>query len=255
MPAEFRLIPCLTDNYAVLLHDPAQGATALIDAPETAPIGAALSATGWRVTDILITHHHGDHTSGIVELKQRHGCRVIAPLKEAMRIPQVDITVREGDAVAVGTITGRVLETPGHTSGHIAYWFESAAVVFVGDTLFSVGCGRVLEGTAELMWHSLRKLRELPKATAVYCGHEYTAANVRFALTIEPHNAALQARAEEVARLRRDDRPTIPSTMGMEQATNPFLRADTPEIARAVDLSGAPAVQVFAKLRAKKDSF
>ena len=255
MPAEFRLIPCLKDNYAVLMHDPSQGATALIDAPEAAPIAAMLSQTGWRLTDILVTHHHGDHTQGIAELKERHRCQVTAPQKEVHRIPLVDRTVAEGDTVRVGTLTGQVLETPGHTNGHIAFWFESAAAVFVGDTLFSVGCGRLLEGQPETMWQSLRKLRNLPQGTAVYCGHEYTAANVAFARTIEPNNPALKARAEEVARLREAGRATIPTTIGMETASNPFLRADAPELAAAVGLPGAPAAEVFAKIRAQKDRF
>jgi hydroxyacylglutathione hydrolase len=255
MPAEFRLIACLRDNYAVLMHDPVERATALIDAPEAAPIITALSETGWRLTDILVTHHHADHTQGIAELKQRYGCRVSAPRKEAPRIPGVDVTVSEGDRVSVGTLAGDVIETPGHTNGHISYVFASAGAAFVGDTLFSVGCGRVLEGNAEMMWGSLCKLRNLPEATAIYCGHEYTAANIRFALTVEPDNADLRARAEEVARLRTDGRPTIPSTLGMERRTNPFLRADLPELAAQLGMRGAAPAEVFARIRAQKDAF
>ncbi len=255
MAAETHLFNCLKDNYCVLLHDPTNGATAAIDAPEAAPIEEALRVRNWRLTDILVTHHHGDHTGGIAELKSRHACRVVAPRKEAARIPGVDVTVREGDFVTIGTLVGRVLETPGHTAGHISYWFKSEKLAFAGDTLFSVGCGRLLEGTADMMWQSLVKLRNLPMETQLYCGHEYTAANVHFALTIEPGNAALRARAEEVVRLCSAGRPTIPTTIASEKVTNPFLRADMPSVAAAVDLPDAPPVQVFAVIRARKDKF
>jgi len=255
MAAEIRLVRCLKDNYAVLLHDPAAGATAVVDAPEAAPIEAALQEAGWRLTDILVTHHHADHTDGIVELKKKYACRVIAPRKEAARIPGVDVTVREGEFVSVGTLVGRVLETPGHTNGHVAYAFKSEKLAFVGDTLFSVGCGRLLEGNAETMWQSLLKLRSLPNDTQIYCGHEYTAANVHFALSIEPGNEALRSRAEEVVRLCSAGRPTIPTTIALEKATNPFLRADFPAVAAAVNMAEQPAANVFAKIRAKKDKF
>jgi hydroxyacylglutathione hydrolase len=255
MSVELRLFACLRDNYGVLLHDSVSGATAAIDAPEAAAVEAALAEAGWRLNDILVTHHHGDHTGGIEPLKQRYGCRVVAPAREASRIPLVDIPVREGDAVRVGSLAASVLETPGHTNGHIAYWFKSEGVVFVGDTLFSVGCGRVIEGTPETMWRSLAKLRDLPDETKIYCGHEYTAANVRFALTVEPENAALRARAEEVSRLSAAGEPTIPTTIGQEKAVNPFLRADVPAVAAAVGLANAPPAQVFAEIRGRKDRF
>src|SRR5216683_4706991 len=220
MPAETRLFACRSDNYGVLLHDPESGATAAIDAPEAAPIEAALRAKGWRLTDILVTHHHHDHTGGIEELKARHRCRVVAPDAEADGIPEVDETVREGDRVRVGSLEGRVIETPGHTAGHISYVFASEKLVFVGDTLFSIGCGRVIEGTPEMMWQSLLKLRGLPDDTQIYCGHEYTQANIRFAKTIEPANAALSAREKKVEMLRAVRQPTIPSTLGEEKAAN-----------------------------------
>ena len=255
MSVELRLFVCLRDNYGVLLHDPVSGATAAIDAPEAAPVEAALAQAGWRLNDILVTHHHGDHTGGIEPLKQRYGCRIVAPAREASRIPQVDIPVREGDSVRVGSLAATVLETPGHTNGHIAYWFKAEGLAFVGDTLFSVGCGRVIEGTPEMMWRSLAKLRDLPDETKIYCGHEYTAANVRFALTVEPENAALRARAEEVSRLAAAGEPTIPTTIGAEKAVNPFLRADVPAVAAAVGLPNAAPAQVFAEIRGKKDRF
>ena len=253
MAAQTRLFLCLTDNYGVLLHDPESGATAAIDAPEAAPVEAALKASGWRLTDILVTHHHADHTGGIAELKQRHRCRVVAPHGEAARIPLVDATVREHDEVRVGSLKGRVLETPGHTAGHISYFFPADKLAFVGDTLFSIGCGRVIEGTPEMMWQSLLKLRGLPDDARIYCGHEYTQANIRFAKTIEPANATLNAREREVDKLLADGEPTIPSTIGAEKAANPFLRADVPEVAKSVGLAGTPAWKVFAEIRERKN--
>src|SRR5271157_4902483 len=230
MPAQIYLFPCLQDNFGVLLHDPTSGTTASIDAPEAAAVEAALAKTGWRLTDILITHHHGDHTAGIPALKQRHHCRVVAPRNEAQRIALVDQTVGEGDAVQVGALEVRVIDTPGHTAGHISYFFPADKLAFVGDTLFSIGCGRVIEGTPEMMWHSLVKLRGLPGDTRFYCGHVYTKANIRFAKTIEPNNNALAARAEEVEKLLSSGKPTIPATIAEEKAANPFLRADDAEV-------------------------
>ena len=209
MPAQTYLFPCLKDNFGVLLHDPETGATAAIDAPEAAAVEAALQKTGWRLTDILVTHHHGDHTAGIGDLKAHHKCRVVAPRNEAQRIAHVDETVGEGDMVQVGSLTGRVIETPGHTAGHISYFLPADKLAFVGDTLFSIGCGRVIEGNPEMMWQSLLKLRALPDDTKFYCGHEYTDANIRFAKTIEPDNKALAARAQRgrTAARRRASRP------------------------------------------------
>lgn len=255
MTAKIHQFFCLQDNYGVLIHDPETGATAAIDVPEAAPVEAALAATGWRLTDILVTHHHNDHTAGVLELKQRHGARVVAPRGEAQRIAGVDVAVGEGDTVKVGNLVAKVFETPGHTAGHISYWFEDEKVAFVGDTLFSVGCGRILEGTAPMMWASMLKLRALPDDTLIYCGHEYTTSNVAYARTVEPDNAALAARAEEVARLRAASQPTLPVMLGAEKATNPFLRADVPEVAASVGLAGKSGAEVFAKIRAGKDSF
>jgi hydroxyacylglutathione hydrolase len=253
MSAQTHLFPCLQDNYGVLLHDPATGATAAIDAPEAAPVEAALKATGWRLTDILVTHHHADHTGGIAELKAHHRCRVVAPHGEAARIPLVDETVCENDKVRVGGLEGRVIETPGHTAGHISYVFPADKLAFVGDTLFSIGCGRVIEGTPEMMWQSLLKLRGLPDDTRIYCGHEYTKANIRFAKSIESSNSALKAREQEVEKLLAAHKPTIPSTIGEEKAANPFLRADVPDVAKSVGLAGQPAWKVFAEIRERKN--
>jgi hydroxyacylglutathione hydrolase len=253
--AETRLFLCRKDNYGVLVHDPASGATAAIDAPEAGPIEAALSTSGWKLSDILITHHHADHTDGIRALKQRHGARVVAPRDEATTIPAVDATAGDGDTVTVGTLTARVIGTPGHTLGQINYFFPTAKLLFAGDTLFSIGCGRVIEGTPEMMWQTLLKLRALPDDTQLYCGHEYTEANVRFALTIEPDNQALKARAAEVKRQVAAGAPTVPSLMGEEKRANVFLRADDPAVAAAVGLAGKPAAQVFAEVRKRKNNF
>jgi hydroxyacylglutathione hydrolase len=255
MHAQTHLFPCLQDNYGVLLHDPDSGATAAIDAPEAAPVEAALTEMGWRLSDILVTHHHADHTGGIAELKAHHRCRVVAPHGEAAKIPLVDETVRENDKVRVGSLEARVIETPGHTAGHISYVFPADKLAFVGDTLFSIGCGRVIEGTPEMMWQSLLKLRALPDDTRIFCGHEYTQANIRFAKTIEPANAALSAREKKVEMLRAVRQPTIPSTLGEEKAANPFLRADLPEVAKSVGLAGQPAWKVFAEIRERKNRF
>src|SRR5579862_2545222 len=255
MPAQTYLFPCLKDNFGVLLHDPQTGATAAIDAPEAAAVETALQKTGWKLTDILITHHHGDHTAGIGDLKAHHKCRVVAPRNEAARIAHVDEMVGEGDTVKVGSLTGRVIETPGHTAGHISYFLPADKLAFVGDTLFSIGCGRVIEGNPEMMWQSLLKLRALPDDTKFFCGHEYTDANIRFAITIEPDNPALAARAAEVKRQVAARKPTIPATIGAEKAANPFLRADDAEVAKSLGLSGSPAWQVFAEIRERKNRF
>ncbi len=253
MPAEIRLFECLSDNYAILVHDAATGATAAIDAPDAEPILAALEETGWRLTDILVTHHHHDHTGAIADLKARYDCRVVASAREAPKVPLVDATFADGDEVRIGDLAARVIATPGHTLGHVAYWFKDERAVFVGDTLFSIGCGRVFEGTPGQMWDSLLRLRALPEDTNVYCAHEYTEANIRFAKAIEPANAALAARAEEVARLRAEGRPTVPSTIGAEKRANPFLRADVAEVAAHLGMAGADAADVFTEIRARKN--
>jgi hydroxyacylglutathione hydrolase len=255
MAAETRLFKCLSDNYGVLLHDPDTGATASIDAPEAAAVEKALKETGWKLTDILVTHHHADHTDGIEELKAKYKCRVVAPAKEAAKIPGVDETVAQGDSVSVGKLAGTVLETPGHTLGHITYWFPQDHLAFVGDTLFSIGCGRLLEGTPAMMWDSLKKLRDLPNETLVYCGHEYTAANIRFAQSIDQENPVLEARAAQVGQLLEEGEPTIPVTIGDEKLANPFLRADVPDLAVDIGMAGKPAAEVFAEIRGRKDRF
>jgi len=242
-----------SDNLGVLIHDQATGRTASIDAGEEAPILHALNETGWTLTDLFITHHHGDHIAALQPLKELFGARVVAPAADAHRIPAIDIAVREGDEVELGETVFSIFETPGHTSGHIAYYSAGAKVVFAGDTLFSMGCGRLFEGTPLEMWTSLSKLARLPDETLLYCGHEYTLSNARFALRFDAGNEALQKRAQAVEALRAKGEFTIPSTVGLEKATNPFLRAAEPALAQAVGLAGHPAVKVFAALREAKN--
>jgi hydroxyacylglutathione hydrolase len=255
MSLQVHMFPCLSDNYGYLVHDPATGVTASIDTPEAAAIEAALAARGWKLTHILNTHHHFDHAGGNAELKAKWGCTVVGAANDAERIPGIDVRVADGDRVQLGKLTATVLEVPGHTTGHIAYYFAADGVVFVGDTLFALGCGRLFEGTPAQMWESLRKLMALPDDTVVYCAHEYTQSNAAFALAVEPGNAALVARAAEVDRLRAAGKPTVPSTIGLEKATNPFLRPQSAELQRAVDRVGAAPVDVFAETRRRKDHF
>ena len=245
--------PCLSDNYGVLIHAPAAGETACIDAPDANAVRAALDAKGWKLNQILVTHHHADHTVGIAALKAHYGCKVIGPAAEQDRIAGLDQTVSEKTPLSFGGLNIRVIETPGHTLGHISYFFPDARVAFTGDTLFALGCGRLFEGDAEMMWASLQKLATLPDDTTIYCGHEYTLANGRFALTVEPENAALKARMIEIEALRASGKPTLPTKLGLEKATNPFLRANQPVIRVRLGMQGKPDWQVFGQLRELKN--
>jgi hydroxyacylglutathione hydrolase len=254
MAAHFHQFTCLKDNYGVLVHDSVTKATASIDAPEAAAVLAALDSAGWSLTDILVTHHHADHVQGIPELKARFPqARIVAPAKEADRIGGVHLAVAEGDLVQVGRLSAKVLETPGHTAGHIVYWFEEQDALFAGDTLFALGCGRVFETPMSTMWHSLVKLSELPGETQVYCGHEYTLSNAKFAITVDPTNSILKERLDEITALRAENCPTLPTTIALELATNPFLRAEHPDIQAAVGMRGADPAEVFAELRTRKN--
>jgi len=237
------------DNYCVLVHDPESGATISIDAPDAAAIERELQATGWKLSHILITHHHGDHTAGNVALKAATGARIIGPANESHKIPALDATVRGGETLEIASFRFEIIETPGHTLGHIAYHEPALKLAFVGDTLFAMGCGRVLEGDYPMMWASLQKLAGLPDDTMIYCGHEYTAANARFALTIEPGNTQLQLRAREAAK----GGMMVPMKLSDELATNPFLRANTAPVRHLLGLERVPAWKVFGEIRDRKN--
>lgn len=252
---KIRQIPCLSDNYGYLIRDEATGAVASIDTPDPEAINAALETHGWRLTHILNTHHHWDHTGGNLALKEKWGCEIIGPNGEADRIPGIDRTVREGDVVALGQSQARVIDTPGHTAGHIIYHFAEDGAAFVGDTIFAMGCGRLFEGTPAQMSASLSKIAALPPETKLYCAHEYTQANAAFALSVDPDNDALKARAKDVDALRAAGTPTIPTTLALELATNPFLRAEDEGLRAALGMENADAVAVFAETRARKDEF
>ncbi len=255
MALQVHMFPCLSDNYGFLVHDPEADVTAVIDTPDVAPINAALEEKGWRLTHILNTHHHFDHAGGNEALKARWGATVVGAANDAERIPGIDVRVADGDLFEFGSATAQVLEVPGHTSGHIAYYFADDGMAFVGDALFALGCGRLFEGTPEQMWASLKKLMALPDETVVYCAHEYTQSNAAFALTVEPGNADLVARCREIDRLREAGEPTVPTTIALEKATNPFLRPDSPDLRRTLGMMDADPVDVFAETRRRKDSF
>jgi hydroxyacylglutathione hydrolase len=246
---------CRSDNFGVLVHDPASGLTAAIDAPEEAPIRAALADKGWRLDAIFTTHHHGDHVEGNLGLKGDFGCTITGPAAEADRIPGIDTQVKDGDSFLFGKTEVRVIATPGHTLGHVCYWLPAENVAFTADTLFAMGCGRVFEGTPEMMHASLEKLRALPDETVVYCGHEYTETNARFALTVDPGNPDLAARHDAVRRLRAAGKATLPTTIAIEKKTNPYFRLGDPAIRRLLAMEDAPPAAVFAEIRKRKDNF
>lgn len=250
---EIHQFPCLSDNYGVLIHDSAAGLTAAIDAPDAGAVSQALQQKGWKLTHILNTHHHADHTGGNAALKADTGCKIVGPAGEAAKIPGLDEAVGEGDTYQFGNFEARIFETPGHTAGHISYWFPDASIAFVGDTLFALGCGRLFEGSAEMMWRSLSKIAALPPETQIYCGHEYTAANADFAMTIEPDNVALQARVVEIRTLRQNNEPTVPTTLRLELDTNPFLRPSSPEIQKRLGMEGRLDWEIFGEIRQRKD--
>jgi hydroxyacylglutathione hydrolase len=263
---EIRQFLCRSDNYGVLIHDKNASVTAAIDTPEEAAVRAELARTGWRLTHIFTTHHHFDHVEGHAGLKRDTGCKIYGPAKESAEIPGIDVTVKEGDRIAFGSFEVQVLETPGHTPGHVTYVIPNAIeaadsngtspVAFAGDTLFSVGCGRVMEGRHAEMWRSLEKIAALPPDTVIYCGHEYTQSNVKFALSVEPANEALLRRKREVDALRDEKRPTLPTVLAAELETNPFLRVKSPAIRHALGFGAdVTDAKVFEELRRRKDRF
>lgn len=229
MALEIVRIPALSDNYIWLVHEPVSGETMVVDPAQAEPVLAEANARGWTITQIWNTHWHPDHTGGNAAIKEATGCGITGPAAEIERIPTIDVQVKGGDVVKLGDVEAKVIDVPAHTAGHIAYHFADDAAVFVGDTLFAMGCGRLFEGTAEQMYSNMRKLAALPDATAVYCAHEYTLSNGRFALTVEPENLALIERMNEVTAMRERGEPTVPTSIGAEKATNPFMRAGSVE--------------------------
>ncbi|MEX0318690.1 MAG: hydroxyacylglutathione hydrolase [Ruegeria sp.] len=255
MPLEIVTIPCLSDNYAFLAHDGESGETALVDAPEAAPILTELAARGWRLSHVLLTHHHYDHVDGLAGILAQHPAQVVGAAADAHRLPPLDVLVAEGDTLTIVGEPVHVLDVSGHTVGHIAFHMPQSHAVFTADSLMALGCGRLFEGSAPQMWASLSKLAALPEETIVYSGHEYTQSNGQFAQTIEPENPALQQRIADIARARAAGEPTVPSSLALEKATNPFLRAEDSGIQANLGMTGADPAAVFAEIRARKDRF
>ncbi|MDF1671469.1 MAG: hydroxyacylglutathione hydrolase [Roseovarius sp.] len=255
MSLHLMTIPCLSDNYAYLIHDPTTGQTAVVDVPEARPILDALDQQGWTLSHILLTHHHYDHIDGVEDLLAKAPAQVIGAAADAHRLPPLDRAVAEGDTISIGTESGQVIDVSGHTLGHIAIHFPDSKLVFTADSLMALGCGRLFEGTPSQMHSSLAKLAALPGDTTVCSGHEYTQSNAKFALTIDPDNQALISRAEAVTAARANNQPTVPTLLSEELATNPFLRASDPAIQAHLGMHNAEPVDVFAEIRARKDRF
>ena len=255
MPLEILTIPCLTDNYAYIAHDGDTGETLVVDVPEAAPVMTALAQRGWTLSHVFLTHHHADHVDGLDLLLKTHPAKVIGAAADAHRLAALDLAVREGDYISIGSYRGEIIDVSGHTLGHIALHFPEAKAAFTADSLMALGCGRLFEGSPQLMFESLTKLAALPAQTWIYSGHEYTASNLKFALSIEPENARLISRGEKITVARQADRPTVPELLSEELATNPFLRSHTTEVRKAVGMEHAEDWQVFAKIRTLKDGF
>lgn len=252
---DVRQIPVLNDNYVYLVREPSSNAVAVVDPAVVDPVLEEADRLGWRITHILNTHHHGDHTGGNLEIKKKTRCTIVGPGPDRDRIPGIDVELDDGDTFSLGDANANVFFVPGHTRGHVAYWFSESDALFCGDTLFSIGCGRVFEGTMDQMWSSLSRLRALPSETRIYCAHEYTQSNIDFAVSVDPNNLALRTRESEVKTKRQNGEPTVPSRLGDELAANPFLRADQPDLQAALGMAGADPVAVFTEVRQRKDSF
>lgn len=248
-------LTALTDNYVYLLHDPTSKETAVVDPATAQPILEILNEKKWGLKYILNTHHHFDHIGGNLELKKKTNCQILTSTKDQTRIPGADKVLKHNDQIQLGNQVAEIIETPGHTLGHIVYYFRTSNALFCGDTLFSMGCGRLLEGTAEQLWHSLQQLKNLPKNTRIYCSHEYTQANGKFALSLEPNNQLLKQRIQQVNQLRSANEATVPSTLEQELATNPFLREDSSDIQQSINMLGRPATEIFKKIRELKDNY
>lgn len=255
MPLEVVTVPCLSDNYAYLVHDDASGQTAVVDVPEAPPILAALAVRGWTLSDILITHHHWDHIDGVEALRAATGAMVLGAAADAHRLPPLDLALTEASTFSVGSEFARVIDVPGHTIGHIAFHFPDSRLAFTADSLMAAGCGRLSEGTPAQMWQSLTKLSAMPPDTLICSGHEYTTANLRFAQSLEPSYAPLMLRMSRVAALRAEGKPSVPVLLSEETETNPFLRAGTAAMKQALGMAHALDAEVFADLRARKDRF
>ena len=247
--------PCLSDNYGFLVHDASNQLTACIDTPDVKTIEKALSDKQWNLTHILNTHHHWDHAGGNLELKEKTNCVIVGPRADADRIPGIDIQVGEGDIYQFGDFKATIYDTPGHTRGHIVYHFADENCAFVGDTLFAMGCGRLFEGSPDQMWNSLQKIIRWPDDTRIYCAHEYTQNNCRFAMTVEPGNQDLINRSIDIDKLRASNKFTVPTVLDIEKKTNPFLRPDSKNIQETINMKGKPLVDVFARIRELKDQF
>jgi hydroxyacylglutathione hydrolase len=251
---EIRQVPSRSDNFTVLIHDRSTGATAAVDAPDEKSVLSVLNETGWKLTDILVTHEHDDHIEGIPALKAKFNCRVVAS-KTSTKVPLVDLRVSEGNSVKVGSLTADILDTPGHCADHIAYWFKQQKTVFAGDTLFALGCGRIFGCQPAELFSSIEKFAAMPDNTVVYCGHEYTLSNAKFAIAMDPSNMALRTRALDIENKRAQNLPTLPTTIGLERATNPFMRARDAGVQATLGMTGATAVAVFTELRERKNRF
>ncbi|MEE2661639.1 MAG: hydroxyacylglutathione hydrolase [Pseudomonadota bacterium] len=252
---EIHQIPTRSDNYVYLLRESSSGNAAVVDPSDATPVLDTLEMFGWSLTHVLATHHHDDHVGGVPEIKAATGCTVVGPKADRDRIPMIDVEVADGDTYTLFEASAKVWDVPGHTAGHIAYWFSDSSALFCGDTLFALGCGRVFEGTFEQMYHSISKFKEVPDETWVYCAHEYTMANAKFALHVDPDNTDLQAYARQIESRRNAGVSTVPSLMGLERKTNPFLRADQPEFAAVLGMESSSPVDVFAEVRSRKDNF